>query len=85
MTQSKRVPTYVSSSTDKARSVTPNDGADIPITHGLYIGVTGDVAVVMGDGTTLTFKAAAAGSTLNLQVKRVLATGTTATNIIALY
>lgn len=70
-----------------AASVTPNDGADlakIP-TRGLWIGGAGNVKVDMADGTTVTFVGATAGSILPVQVKRVYATGTTATSITALY
>lgn len=59
---------------------------------GLYIGVSGDVAVITaGDqtgtgnvGTTVTFKAVPVGI-LNVQVRRVMSTNTTATNMVGLY
>lgn len=50
----------------------------------LYIGVTGDVKVTTVGGSTLTFKAHPVGYLL-AQVALVFATGTTATNILALY
>lgn len=51
----------------------------------LYIGVTGDVAVDMADtGAAVVFKAVPVGW-LPIRVLRVRATGTTATNILALY
>lgn len=70
-----------------AYAVTPSDGADLTsYAKALYIGVTGDVVVVPvlnEDGASVTFKAHPVGY-LPVQVRRVLATGTTATNILAL-
>jgi hypothetical protein len=80
-----RIPQDVSLSAYSAQAVTPSDSADIKLTRGLYIGGAGNIAVNMGDGTSVTFTAPAVGVVHNLQVSRVLATGTTATNIIALY
>jgi hypothetical protein len=66
--------------------VTPSNTTDIETCRALYIGATGDVSVETADpGVTLVFKNAQAGSILPVQVTRVNATGTTATNIIALY
>jgi hypothetical protein len=52
--------------------------------RGLYIGVTGNVAVMWEDGTTVTFPNVPVGI-LPVMVKKVLATGTTASGIVALY
>lgn len=69
------------------RSITASDSVDLP--HGMcraiYVGVTGHIAVVGEDGVSVTFYNAAAGSILALQAKKVKSTGTTATNLIALY
>lgn len=67
-----------------AATVTPSDSAVIPATRSLYVGVTGNVAVRMVRGGELTFTNVPVGI-LQLQVDKVLATGTTATGIIALY
>lgn len=69
----------------EAVAVTPSDGADLAqATRALYIGVTGDVTVDMAEsGSTILFKAVPVGI-LPVRVKRVRATGTTATNILAL-
>ena len=66
------------------QAVTPSDSTTLTPTRALYVGGTGDVAVVMADGVTLTFTAVPAGI-LPVQVVKVLATGTTATNIVALW
>lgn len=67
-----------------AAAVTPHDTNNIAPTRGLYVGVAGDVKVVMLDGTTVTFTALAAGIVHPLTVVRVFSTNTTATNIVAL-
>lgn len=68
-----------------AAAVTPDDDTDLAkATRALYVGVDGDVRVRMPDDSDVTF-AALAGSILPVAVKRVLLTGTTATNIVALW
>lgn len=68
-----------------AIAVTPSDSTILQVTRGLYVGSAGDVAVEMTDGQTVTFTSVQAGTVLPLQVTKVLSTGTTAGNIIALY
>jgi len=53
------------------------------VTRALYIGTSGDVAVKMKGGTTLTFVAVPVGI-LPIRAEQVLSTGTTAANIIGL-
>ena len=73
-----------------AVAVTKSDTIDLDLyAKALYIGVTGDVAIVTaGDrtsaGTAVTFTAVPVGI-LAVQVRRVMSTNTTATNIVALY
>jgi hypothetical protein len=64
--------------------VTPNDGTFIPVSRALYIGGTGDLTVRMADDQTVLFTAVPVGI-FPIQVDQVRATGTTATNIVALY
>ncbi len=66
-----------------AVAVTKSDSTVIDITRALYIGTTGDLAVRMADGNTITFKTVPVGL-LPIQVDKVLSTGTTAAEIIAL-
>ena len=75
--------TYVANS---AAAVTPSDTTNLAsgFTRAIYVGGTGDLAVVMIDGTTVTFKAVPAGTLLPVAVTRVNSTGTSATNIVAL-
>ena len=68
-----------------AAAVTPNDSTDIKPTRALYVGVTGNIKVDMADtGSAITFTAVPVGI-IPIQVTRVYATGTTATDIVALY
>lgn len=68
-------------------AVTTSDSVDlVTVSTGLYIGVSGDVAVTlvgMADGTSIVFKAHPVGYLIG-QVKRVWTTNTSATNILAL-
>jgi hypothetical protein len=70
-----------------ARAVTPSDSVMLPngTCRSLYVGVSGDVSVLTSDGdVAVVFKAAPVGI-LAIQCQRVNSTGTTATNILALY
>lgn len=68
-----------------AEVVTPNDSTNQAsgMTRGVYVGVTGDVTMVVG-GNAVLFKAMPVGIYW-IRTTRVNATGTTATNILALY
>ncbi|KAA0700020.1 hypothetical protein DTW90_07180 [Neorhizobium sp. P12A] len=65
--------------------VAPNDASDLQeTTRGLYIGTGGDLAVFMLAGDSLLLKQVPQGIVLPLRVTRVLQTGTTAADIVAL-
>ena len=68
-------------------SVTPNDSTELGfLTRALYVGVGGNVSVKLrDDSSAVVFVGVAEGTILPLQVKQVMATNTTATNIIALW
>ena len=68
------------------RTVTPSDTHAIKggPARALYVGVTGDVAAVNENGVAVIFTAVPAGAVLPIATRRVNATNTTATNIIAL-
>ena len=68
---------------DTATAVTTSDTAPNVFTR-LYIGGAGNVAVVTEAGNTVTFTAVPVGTQLDIRVRQVLATGTTATNIVGL-
>lgn len=68
-------------------AVTPHDTDPLPTagSRGLYVGVGGDISLVSPQGDTVLFKAVPTGVVLPVAASIVRATGTTATNIVALY
>ena len=70
----------------EAVEITPNDSADLAnTTRSIYIGASGDVEVYMAGKTTpVLFKSVPVG-VLPVRVDRVLATNTTASDLIALW
>lgn len=71
---------------DYAAAVTPSDAVDLTkFARSLYIGTGGDLTVLMPDGASVLFKAVIGGTILPVRIRRVLATGTTASNLVALY
>ena len=77
----------------RAATVTPSNTVDIPFVGGgdiawpcvLYIGGAGNLRVLTAGGDDITFNGVLAGSFLPVQVTRVFVTGTSATNIVALW
>ncbi len=66
-------------------AVTPSDSEDLAfVARALWIGGAGDVKVDTANGDTITLAGATAGTVVPVAVKRVYATLTTATNIVAL-
>lgn len=84
---SRGSPSSIDSPAANAAAVTPSDVTVFaPATRGLYIGATGDVAVnMLTTVAAILFKAVPAGTILPIAVTAVKATGTTATQIIALW
>ena len=70
-----------------AFAITPDDGTDLAfVTRALYVGAAGNVSVILIDDTdAVLFVGATAGLVLPIRVKRVQATGTTATSIVGIY
>lgn len=81
-----------------AVAVTASDTTDLPVTRALYVGGTGDISIVLADANLasgasaaaaqavdVVFSNVSAGTVLPVQAVRVLSTGTSATNIVALY
>lgn len=69
-----------------AGAVTTSDSTNLSsIARALYVGVGGNIAAVMPDDDVVTFANVPAGSILPVRVKRVNATNTTASSIVALY
>jgi hypothetical protein len=69
-----------------AATVTPNDSTDLPRkADSLYVGIGGTVNLTTFEGTTLLFSGVQSGSVLPVGALRVLATSTTASDIVALF
>jgi len=71
-----------------AKAITPSDTDNLPDgpCRGIYVGGAGAVKVIPGSGgTAVTFAAVPVGTVLDVVAVRVYATGTTATNLLALY
>lgn len=70
---------------DGAFAITPNDSTDLPqVTRALYIGVSGNLAVTMKSGESVTLVNVQAGTVLPLRLARVMDTNTTAQSIVGL-
>jgi len=69
----------------KVFAATPNDAVDfVKEVRQLYIGTAGDVTIMNQDGTTCTFKNVLSGSIIGpFFLKKLMSTGTTASNIVA--
>lgn len=66
-------------------ALTKSDSTVLAPTRGLYVGGAGDVAVVDLSGNSVTLVGVLAGSVIPVRVVKLLSTGTSATNVIALY
>jgi hypothetical protein len=68
-----------------AGAITPSDTVEPVIRiNALYVGATGNVAVITSNGSTVTFVGVPGGTILPVSVQMVLATGTTASSIVGL-
>jgi hypothetical protein len=69
-------------------AVVPSDTVDFvrpnEVIRGVYVGVTGNVVAVTEGGIAVTFTAVPAGAILPIRCRRINATNTTATNMVAL-
>lgn len=73
-------------------AITPDNSNDLTTnTRGLFVGTGGNVAVIFaadvtnsGAGTAVTLKNVANGTLLPIAVRRVMATNTTATDIVGI-
>lgn len=73
------------SAADYAVAVTLSDSAVIPYPRAIYVGVSGDIKMTLrGSSTPVTFKSAPVG-VLAVRPVTIWATGTTASDILALY
>ena len=68
-----------------AKAITPSDTVNLGAASHIYVVGAGNVAVVTEGGDEVTFKGLSAGSTIQVYCNQVKSTGTTATNLLALY
>ena len=68
-----------------AAVVTPSDTANFDTASVLFVGNTGALRVLTAQGSDITFGVVPGGTVVPLQVIRVFATGTYATNIIRIF
>lgn len=74
----------LSSPAVSAFAATPDDGADLPATtRAVWVGGAGDLAVRMASGDDVVIPTAT--GMLPIRVDRILATGTTASGVVALW
>ena len=77
--------TGLTSPASSCELIAPNDGADLTFaTRALYVGQSGDVAVRFLNGEIVTLVNMQAGVIYPIRIAQVLATGTTAGNLIGL-
>jgi hypothetical protein len=68
-----------------AFAITPADNGELAVwTRAIYVGIGGDVSVLMGNGATVTFVGVQGGSMIPIRVQRVNASGTSAASIVGL-
>ncbi len=67
-------------------AVTPSDSVNLEaMTRGIYIGGAGNLAYYSALGDEITLTGVLAGTLLPFRVYRILSSGTTATNITAIF
>lgn len=66
-------------------AITPHASNDMALTRAIYVGVGGDIAAVGADNTPVTFKSVPTGTLLPIRLRRINESGTTATDMVAIY
>lgn len=68
-----------------AAAVSPSDTVNLAYPSVVYVGGSGNVKITTAQGSAVTFTGVQAGSIIPVQALRVWNTGTTATNMVAVY
>ena len=68
-----------------AKVVVPSDTATLDQPGEIYVGSSGDIACVTDGGDSVTFVGVVGGTILPVIIKQVLATNTTASNMLVNY
>lgn len=67
-------------------AITPADSTDLAfVTRAIWVGTGGDVAFQFADGSAVTLRSVPSGTMLPVRAARVMANGTTASNLVGLY
>lgn len=66
-------------------AITPSDVTELNVPRSIYVGTTGNVAVEDEEGNSVVFNNVPDATILPIQPTKILATNTTAGNIIGLY
>ena len=67
-------------------ALTPSNTVDLSrMSDAIWVGGGGDITIVGGDGRQTVIKGVPAGTLLPISARRVMATGTTATDLVAMY
>lgn len=67
-------------------TISPSDTVSLSkVSRAIYVGTVGTLSCLMMDGTTLVLPTTVAGTIYELRVERVNLTGTSATNLRALF
>ena len=70
----------------RAVVVSPSDTMNLPyVARGIYVGTSGNIAILTFGGDSIVFQNVQSGSIIPVSTIRVLATNTTASNIVALW
>ncbi|QIE41258.1 spike base protein, RCAP_Rcc01079 family [Meridianimarinicoccus aquatilis] len=66
--------------------IVPSDAADLPhVTRAIYVGTAGEIQAELASGVTVSFISVPAGTMLPLRLRKILSTGTTAGDLVALW
>jgi len=84
-----KIPSSIGDPASHCYAVVPSDTVDLTTTaKAIYVGTTGDVKVELSAdtvGVATVFKNVPAGAFLSIRARRIWSTGTTASNIVAMY
>lgn len=68
-----------------AATITPNDSVNFATPSIVWVGTAGNIKVTTAQGTDIVFASVPGGVVLPVQVLRVWATGTAATNLVRIF
>lgn len=65
-------------------AITPHDTDEVGPFRGIYVGSAGDLVVINGAGTAVTFKSVPVGTIIPVFCRIIKSTGTTASQLVGL-